>query len=200
MIWWWCKGPGHREPTFWYIYSGISRFIYSRVDFSIIYDWFSFNSYRNQSCCFSTNRLLITFYPFVTNAISFSVIKMILCPLYTAIKSHTKRGDLLMRQNIWWITYVVTHTKWCKELSDLTNFALIQGLNSLSGKTSYRQISWRLEATRLDVIMITSLWNLTGISAAEVPIKLQSDWKGLNSNLAASRLHEILRQDVRPLS
>ena len=41
-----------------------------------------------------------------------------------------------------------------------------QGLYSLSGKTSYRQISWSLEATRLDVIMIISLWNLTGISTA----------------------------------
>ena len=30
---------------------------------------------------------------------------------------------------------------------------------SLSGKTSYRQISWSLEAVRLGVIMIVSLWN-----------------------------------------
>ena len=41
-----------------------------------------------------------------------------------------------------------------------------QGLYSLSSKTSYRQISWSLEATKLDVLMIVSLWNLTGISAA----------------------------------
>ena len=40
------------------------------------------------------------------------------------------------------------------------------GLYSLSGKTSYRQISRSLEAARLGVIMIVSLWNLTGISAA----------------------------------
>ena len=32
-----------------------------------------------------------------------------------------------------------------------------------------------------------------GSSAAEVPAKFQSDWKSLNPNLAASRLHEILR-------
>ena len=36
----------------------------------------------------------------------------------------------------------------------------------LSGKTSYRQMSWSLEATRLDVIMIVSLWDFTCISAA----------------------------------
>ena len=40
------------------------------------------------------------------------------------------------------------------------------GLNSLSGKTSYRQISWSLKAVRLNFIMITSFWNLTGTSAA----------------------------------
>ena len=34
------------------------------------------------------------------------------------------------------------------------------GLSSLSGKRPYRQISWSLEAARLDVIMIVSLWNL----------------------------------------
>ena len=44
-----------------------------------------------------------------------------------------------------------------------------QGLYSLSSKTSYRQISWSLEAARLGVIMIVSLWNLTGISAALLP-------------------------------
>ena len=36
------------------------------------------------------------------------------------------------------------------------------GLYSLSGKTSYRQISRSLEAARLDLAMIVSLWNLTG--------------------------------------
>ena len=44
-----------------------------------------------------------------------------------------------------------------------------QGLCSLNGKTSYRQISRSIGAARLDVIMIVSLWNLTGISAALLP-------------------------------
>ena len=48
-------------------------------------------------------------------------------------------------------------------------FCRIQGLYSLSGKTSYRQISWSLEAARLDVIIIAPLWNLTGTSAALLP-------------------------------
>ena len=42
-------------------------------------------------------------------------------------------------------------------------------LYSLSGKTSYCQISWSLEDARLNVIMAVSLWNLTGISAALLP-------------------------------
>ena len=64
----------------------------------------------------------------------------------------------------------------------------LQGLYSLSVKTSYRQISRSLEAARLGVIMIVSFWNLTGMI-----VKFQSDWKSLNKNLAASSLHEILR-------
>ena len=43
------------------------------------------------------------------------------------------------------------------------------GLYSLSGKTSYRQISWSLKAARLDVAMVVSLWNLAGTSAAALP-------------------------------
>ena len=35
-----------------------------------------------------------------------------------------------------------------------------------------------------------------GSTAAEVPVKYQSDWTILNTNLEASRLYEILRKDV----
>ena len=44
-----------------------------------------------------------------------------------------------------------------------------QGLYSLSSKTSYRQISYSLIAARLDVMIIVSLKNLAGISAALLP-------------------------------
>ena len=46
------------------------------------------------------------------------------------------------------------------EILDLSIMSL--GLYSLSGKTSYRQISWSLEAARLGVMIIAPLWNLTG--------------------------------------
>ena len=39
-----------------------------------------------------------------------------------------------------------------------------------------------------------------GSRAAEMPVKFQSDWRSLNSNLAASILHEILRSGNCPLS
>ena len=56
------------------------------------------------------------------------------------------------------------------DFQNLADFAMTPlGLYSLCGKTSYRQISWSLEAARLGVIMIVSLWNLTGISAALLP-------------------------------
>ena len=61
--------------------------------------------------------------------------------------------------------------KWSPQNSlEIENkLALTQGLYSLSGKTSYRQISWSLEAVRLGVIIIAPLWNLTGTSAALLP-------------------------------
>ena len=57
-------------------------------------------------------------------------------------------------------------TQW---LHNTGNYFIIQGLYSLSCKTSYRQISWSHEAARLGVIIIVALWNLTGISAALLP-------------------------------
>ena len=44
-----------------------------------------------------------------------------------------------------------------------------QGLYSLSGKTSYRKISWSLEAARFVFKLFQSLWNLAGTSAALLP-------------------------------
>ena len=46
---------------------------------------------------------------------------------------------------------------------------VVQGLYSLNGKTSYRQASWSLVATKLDVIIMLIFWYLTGISAAPLP-------------------------------
>ena len=37
-------------------------------------------------------------------------------------------------------------------------------------------------------------------NAVDVSVKIQSDCKSLNPNLAVSRLHEMLRRDVRLLS
>ena len=46
---------------------------------------------------------------------------------------------------------------------------LILGLYSLSGKTSYRKISWSLEAARFWFKLFQSLWNLAGTSATLLP-------------------------------
>ena len=45
----------------------------------------------------------------------------------------------------------------------------IRGLDSLSGKTSYRKTSWSLEATGFGFRLFQSLWNLTSTSAAALP-------------------------------
>ena len=57
--------------------------------------------------------------------------------------------------------------------------------------TSYRNISWSLEAARFASRLFNRLeiWQ----AAAETPVKFQSDTIITTSNLAASRLHEIVR-------
>ena len=40
---------------------------------------------------------------------------------------------------------------------------------SLSGRTSYRKISWSLEVSRFGFKLFQLLWNLTGTSAAALP-------------------------------
>ena len=45
-------------------------------------------------------------------------------------------------------------------------------LNSLNNNASYRKISLSLKAVRLDIIMIASLWNSTGLSAFLPPMCL----------------------------
>ena len=48
------------------------------------------------------------------------------------------------------------------------------GLYSLSGKTSYRKISWSLEAARFGSKLLQSLLNLAGTSAALLPMCLSN--------------------------
>ena len=52
-------------------------------------------------------------------------------------------------------------------LKDMGKFYL--GLYPLNGKTSCCQISWNVKAVRLDLIMIISIWNFTGILAVLLP-------------------------------
>ena len=86
-----------------------------------------------------------------------------------------------------------------QELDTSTTVALLeqllQGLYSLSGKTSYRKISWSLEAARfgLNFPIALKFGRYLGSAAAELSVKFQSDTTIATSNLAASRLHEIWR-------
>ena len=55
----------------------------------------------------------------------------------------------------------------------MARLSWIQGLYSLSGKTSFLQISWNLATTSLGVVLIVSLWNMTDILAALLPRWMQ---------------------------
>ena len=62
-----------------------------------------------------------------------------------------------------------------------------------TNRTSYRKFSWRLEATRLDVLMIVSLRDLTGISAALLP-RCLSNFRGIGKvEIWISRLRDFTR-------
>ena len=57
----------------------------------------------------------------------------------------------------------------CKQYMRPVLMVPVQGPVSISVKTSYRKISWSLEAARLIVQITASLLNLTGTSAAVLP-------------------------------
>ena len=84
-----------------------------------------------------------------------------------------------LSHSLWRHCYVIKlHVLW---VTSLLNLVYLQGLYSLSGETSYRQISWSLEAARLTVIRIVSLWNLTGIAAALLR-RWQSNFKAIGKD------------------
>ena len=101
-------------------------------------------------------------------------------PALVQIMAWRRPGDKPLSEPMMvsWTTHIcVTRPQWVNVHTGLYWWHItwmcqnqgILGLYSLSGKTSYRQISWSLEAARLSVIMIVSHWNLTGISAALLP-------------------------------
>ena len=58
---------------------------------------------------------------------------------------------------------------WFHSWASTSWIEVVQGLYSLSGKTSYGKSSWSLEAARFGFRLFQSLWNLTGTSAAALP-------------------------------
>ena len=71
----------------------------------------------------------------------------------------------------------------------------------LSGWKFYRKVSGKRREIRFKTFQIALTFDrhLSG-SAAEMPVKCQSDTVIITPNFAASKHHEILRLDVRPLS
>ena len=66
------------------------------------------------------------------------------------------------------------------------------GLYSLSSKTSYRQISWSIEAARLGVKMIVWPRNFTGISSAALLPMCRSNFRAIEKfQTRISRLRDF---------
>ena len=70
-----------------------------------------------------------------------------------------------------------------------------QALYSPSCKTSYRKISWSLEAARFVFKLFQSLWNLAGTSAAALPRCLSNFRAILPLEHQISRLRDFTRFD-----
>ena len=86
--------------------------------------------------------------------------------------------------NMSWRTCVVVKQIQSQNFTEFSpNLLIHQGPVSISEKTSYRKISWSLEATRFVFRVVRSLWNLTGTSAALLPMCL--------SNFKAIRLFKV---------
>ena len=69
----------------------------------------------------------------------------------------------------------------------------VLGLYSLSDQTSYRKISWSLEAVRFGCKLFQSLWNLAGTSAALLP-RCLSNFKAIRPlQNPISRLRDFTR-------
>ena len=67
-------------------------------------------------------------------------------------------------------------------------------LYSLSGKTSYRKISWSLEAARFGFKLFQSLWNLAGTSTALLPRCLSNYFRAIRPlQHPISRLRDFTR-------
>ena len=73
---------------------------------------------------------------------------------------------------IWDAIAIIMTSLWCIINTHSKIFRIkpwYQGLYSLSGKTSYRKISWSLEAAGFGFKLFQSLWNLAGTSAELLP-------------------------------
>ena len=72
------------------------------------------------------------------------------------------------------IIYCTYHSSLGISENNFHPYTRILRLYSLIGKTSYRQISWNLEAARLDVTLVVSRQNLKSISAVLLPSGLSN--------------------------
>ena len=93
-------------------------------------------------------------------------------PLYQSPVEYHVHIYIYIYKYIYICMYMIRVHPWCNTSCKIQSMVLHElplGLHSLSGKTSYRKITWSLEAARFGFKLIQSLWNLAGTSAALLP-------------------------------
>ena len=92
----------------------------------------------------------------------------------SSVRGHGKHAWNTTVWECWWNTRATTSYG----SITVSMWPLSQGLYSLSGKTSYRKISWNLEAARFGFKLFQLLLNWTGTSAALLP-RCQSNFRAI---------------------
>ena len=114
-----------------------------------------------------------------------------LMQLSVGIKTFTPVAIRCLRRSLIVISRKISRLRGFVRSCDKTSSAILnppQGLYSLSGRTSYRKISWSLKSRSREVRVQTfpialKLDRHIGSNAAQMPVKFQSDTIMITSNL-----------------
>ena len=129
------------------------------------------NTQKEENCSFTLNNFAVTLVmitpSFVQQQYSWNITKKTIVGCYNIWANRRRSGCWLPVEKSLWdrLSNMICYT------GKMTSLYWIRalGLYSLSGKTSYRKISWSLEAARFGFKLFQLLWNLAGTSAALLP-------------------------------
>ena len=127
-----------------------------------------------------------------------ALIFSLICAWIDGCIDNRKAGDLRRHRAHYDVTVMTKwiiprSTIWLSVVPGTQLKTRFHGPVSISEKTSYRKISWSLEAARFVFRIVWSLWNLTGTSAALLPMCLPNFKAILQFKVPISWLRDFTR-------